>query len=323
MARTTIYDLARDCSVSPATVSRALRTPDKVHPATLDRILEAVQRLDYKMPSRARSDRGRTTGTVALVVPDITNPYYFSAITGAERRAKAADLTMVVANTEENVAQERATVERLLGRVDGFLLASSRLPDEDVRGLASRTELVLLNRHVDGISSALVEQAVGSQQIVDHLVSLGHQHLAYLGGPTNSWVRHQRWNALSRAAESRGVLIEQLGPYRPASVDGGAAADAAVRTGATALVAHNDLLAIGVLQRLRARGVDVPGQMSVVGYDDMVVAQICTPALTTLGGQYEEAARHGVELLVEGRHDRQVVLPSSLTIRDSTGEAPA
>ncbi|GAA5165512.1 LacI family DNA-binding transcriptional regulator [Ornithinimicrobium tianjinense] len=321
-ARTTIYDVARAAEVSPATVSRALSRPDAVHPETLARVLGAAERLGYRKAPGARAGGARHTDTIAMVVPDITNPYYFSAITGAERRAQAAGLTLVLVNSEENAAHERRNVERLLGRVDGFVLASSRLPDEEIVGFASRTKVVLLNRWVDGISCAMVEQDHGSRQIVHHLVSLGHEHLVYLGGPVNSWVRHQRWNALRGAAEAEGVRIDLLGPYRPSSVDGGAAADAAMRTGATGFVAHNDLLAIGVLQRLRARGVDVPGEVSVVGYDDMFVATICTPALTTLGGEYEEAARFGVELLLEERRDSQVVLPSSLTIRGSTGRAP-
>lgn len=321
--RVTIYDVAAECGVSTATVSRALAQPDKVHAQTRERVLAAAERLGYRREPGTRTLGARHTGAIAMVVPDITNPYYFAAITGAERRAQAAGLTLVLVNTEENAAQELSAVERLVGRVGGFVLASSRLPDAEIRSLAARTALVLLNRHVEGISSAMVEQDQGSRQIVHHLVSLGHEHLVYLGGPVNSWVRHQRWSALTRAAADEGIRIDQLGPYRPSSVDGGAAADTGLRTGATGFIAHNDLLAIGVLQRLRARGVAVPEEVSLVGYDNMFVAQVCTPTLTTLGGEYEEAARHGVELLLEGRRDRQVVLPSSLAIRESTGRAPS
>lgn len=321
--RITIYDVATDCGVSAATVSRALSQPDKVHPQTRDRVMDAVARLGYRRGRAARSGARLETGAIAMVVPDITNPYYFDAITGAERRAQAAGRVLLLVNTEEDQATERATIERLIGRVDGLLLASPRLPDEEIRSFAARSHVVLLNRHVDGLSCALVEQDLGSRQIVQHLASLGHRRLVYLGGPPASWVRHQRWNALSRHAAEAQVTIEVLGPYRPTSSDGGAAADAALRTGATGIVAHNDLLAIGVLQRLEERGVDVPAQVSVVGYDDMFVARWCRPSLTTLGGEYVAAARHGVELLVEGRRDQQVVLPSSLHIRGSSGPAPS
>lgn len=321
--RTTIYDVARACEVSPATVSRALRQPDKVHPDTLDLVLTTVDRLGYRRAEGSRGTGARHTGTIAMVVPDITNPYYSMVITGAERRAQAAGEVLVLVNTEENAANERTNIERLVGRVDGFILSSSRLPDEEIVDLAGRSNVVLLNRHVPGISCALVEQDHGSRQVVHHLTSLGHQHLAYLAGPLNSWVRHQRWGALERAAHDDGVRIDILGPYRPLIDDGGAAADTAVRTGATALVAHNDLLAIGMVQRLRSRGVRVPEDISVVGYDDMFVAQVCDPPLTTLGGEYEEAARHAVEILLESRRAQEIVLPSSLKIRASSGRAPA
>ena len=321
--RTTIYDVAKAAGVSPATVSRALSQPDMVHPGTLETVLASVERLGYRRGEAARGTGARHTGTIAMVVPDITNPYYSLVITGAERRAQAAGLVLVLVNTEESAQQERINIERLIGRVDGFLLASSRLPDEEIIDFAARTNVVLLNRHVTGISCALVEQDHGSRQIVHHLTSLGHTHLAYLAGPANSWVRHQRWNALARAAEEDGVRISLVGPYRPLIDDGGAAADAALRTGATGLVAHNDLLAIGVVQRLQGRGVLVPDDISVVGYDDMFVARVCNPPLTTLGGQYEEAARHAVELLLEGRRAQDVVVPSSLKIRASSGRAPA
>lgn len=321
-SRTTIYDVARACEVSPATVSRALSQPAKVHPDTLDLVLATVDRLGYRRGEASRGTGARHTGTIAMVVPDITNPYYSMVITGAERRAQAAGSVLVLVNTEESAANERTNIERLVGRVDGFILSSSRLPDEEIVALAGRTDVVLLNRHVPGISCALVEQDHGSRQIVHHLTSLGHRRIAYLAGPLNSWVRHQRWGALERAAADDGVHIEVVGPYRPLIDDGGAAADAALRTGATALVAHNDLLAIGVVQRLRSRGLRVPEDISVVGFDDMFVAQVCDPPLTTLGGEYEEAARHAVELLLGGRRAQEVVLPSSLKIRASSGRAP-
>lgn len=321
-SRTTIYDVAIAADVSAATVSRALSQPDKVHPDTLEAVLATVERLGYRRGESARGAGARHTGTVAMVVPDITNPYYSLVITGAERRAQAAGLVLVLVNTEESAENERINIERLIGRVDGFLLASSRLPDEEIIAFAARSTVVLLNRHVPGISCALVEQDQGSRQIVHHLTSLGHTHLAYLAGPANSWVRHQRWGALARAAEEDGVRITLVGPYRPLIDDGGAAADAALRTGATGLVAHNDLLAIGVVQRLQARGVGVPEEISVVGYDDMFVAKVCNPPLTTLGGEYEEAARHAVELLLEGRRSQEIVVPSSLKIRSSSGRAP-
>lgn len=320
--RVTIYDVARESGVSPATVSRALGQPQKVHPHTLALVLAVVDRLGYRRNAFARSAGSPRTGTIAMVVPDITNPYYSEAIHGAERRAQAADIGLVLANTGEDPARERAVLERLIGRVDGFILTSSRLSDAEVTALSDRASVVLLNRHVEGISCSLVDQDQGSQRIITHLAALGHTRVAYAGGPSSSWVRHQRWNALSGSAQSHELEIRQLGPFRPSLEDGPAAAEEVLRAGATAVVAHNDLLAIGIIQHVQGNGLSVPADLSVVGYDDMFVSRFCTPPLTTLGGQYEAAAHHGVEMLVEGRRNQLVVLPSSLAIRESTGPAP-
>lgn len=321
--RVTIYDVARLSRVSPATVSRSLSQPDKVHPRTLENVLKAVDRLGYRRGASVRPAGTRQTGTIAMVVPDITNPYYSDAIRGAEKRAQAAGVGLVLVNTEEDPMKEQLSIERLIGRVDGFVLTSSRLRDEEIQALSTRAQVVLLNRHVEGISCALVDQDQGSRHIIEHLEMLGHTRLAYAGGPANSWVRHQRWVALSRYSGRARLSIRQLGPYRPSLDDGALAVEDALRVGATAVVAHNDLLALGMLGHLQMKGLRVPEDLSLVGYDDMIAARFCTPALTTLGGHYETAAHHGVEMLVEGRKDQHVVLPSSLRVRDSTGTAPS
>lgn len=320
--RVTIYDIAGEAGVAASTVSRALRNPRRVHPTTRDHILEVAERLGYDAGASGRISGRRRTEMIAMLVTDITNPHYFDMIRGAERRAKAAGVTLVLVNTEESPANERHHVERLVGSVDGFILASSRMTDEDIRGLATRADIVLMSRQLADLPSSVVEHQDGSRQIVEHLVSLGHRRVAYLAGPRASWIGAQRWHAVSAEAERLGVEVTRLGPFLPAVEGGGAAADAAVGNGATAAIAHNDLLAIGVIQRLAKRGVRVPEDMSVVGFDDMFAAGICSPALTTLGGPHDEAARFAVELLLEGRRNSQVVLPSQLVIRESTGPAP-
>jgi DNA-binding LacI/PurR family transcriptional regulator len=319
--RVTIYDIAEQAGVAASTVSRALRNPQRVHPATREEILRVAERLGYRGDSSHRGVQGRSTQMIAMLVTDITNPHYFDMIRGAERRAKAAGVTLVLVNTEESPQNEQHHVERLVGSVDGFILASSRMTDEAIRALAARAPLVLMSRQLAGLPSSVVEHQDGSRQIVEHLASLGHRRVAILAGPRASWIGAQRWRAVSTEAERLGVEVARLGPFLPSVEGGGAAADAAVGSGATAAIAHNDLLAIGVMQRLVRRGLQVPGDMSVVGFDDTFAAGICSPGLTTLGGPHDEAARFAVELLLEGRRNGRVVLPSQLVIRDSTGPA--
>lgn len=326
----TIYDVAREAEVATSTVSRTFSDPDRVHHATREHVLDVAKRLGYRPNPLARSLPSGRTRTVAMLVSDITNPHYFEMIRGAERRAKAAGLTLVLVNTEESAQNERHQVEQLARAVDGFIIASSRMSDDTIQTLSAEQNISLISREVDGLPSALVDQTEGSGQIVEHLASLGHCDIVYLSGPRAARTATMRWRAISAAAKRLGITARRLGPSQPTVASGGAAADAVVGSGATAAIAHNDLLAIGVMRRLVNRDIRVPKDISVAGYDDIFAADLCTPGLTTLGGPHEDAGRAAVELLLDDSSKsaqsptpRQIVLPSHLVIRDSTGYAPA
>ncbi len=322
----TIYDVARRAGVATSTVSRVFSKPGRIAEATRERVLQAAHELGYEPNPHARALTSNRTQTIAMVVSDITNPHFFELIRGAEMRARAAAYTLVLVNAEESTRMELEQVRRLSRSVDGFLLAASRQPDDKLAELAATHPVVLVNRRVAGIASAVLEPWEGCRQIVAHLASLGHTSLVYLAGPANSWMAASRWSALRDAAAEVGMSALRTGPYTPRVDSGGAAADAAIRTGATAVVAHNDLLAIGVLRRLADRSVRVPEDLSVVGFDDIFAADLCTPSLTTLGGAHADVGRAAVEILLEslGRPSDQatpseVVLPSRLVLRASTG----
>ncbi|MCO1653779.1 LacI family DNA-binding transcriptional regulator [Pseudonocardia humida] len=326
MSGPTIYDVARSAGVATSTVSRAFTNPARVGEATRTRVLEVARELGYEPNPHARALTSNRTQTVAMVVSDITNPHFFELIRGAEMRAKAAEYTLVLVNAEESPRIEQEQIRRVARSVDGFLLAASRQPDADLAELAASRPVVLINRQVRGVPSVVVEHSEGCRQMVAHLASLGHTSLVYLAGPRNSWMAGSRWAAIRAAATELGVTAHRSGPYAPTVSSGGAAADAAIGTGASAIIAHNDLLAIGVLRRLAQRSVRVPDDVSVVGFDDIFAADLCTPALTTLGGPHEQVGRAAVEILLDSlttRQDRRPALhvapPSQLVIRDSTG----
>lgn len=325
--RPTIYDIAREAGVAASTVSRTFSDPDRVNSTTGEHVREVAKLLGYRPNPLARSLPSGKTRTVALLVSDITNPHYFEMIRGAERRAKAAGLTLILVNTEESAQNERNQIDQLSRTVDGFILASSRMSDDTIHELATDHNLALISRQLDGVPSSVVDHVDGSRQIVEHLASLGHVSVAYLAGPRISWLGIHRWRSIFQAAERLHLDAARLGPHTPTVSGGGAAADAALRSGATAAIAHNDLLAIGMLRRFAQRGIHVPDDISVVGYDDIFAADLCTPSLTTVGGPHEDAGRSAVELLLEQsspqRPDpRNVVLSSTLVIRASTGATP-
>ncbi|GAA1737217.1 LacI family DNA-binding transcriptional regulator [Isoptericola hypogeus] len=324
----TIYDVARAAGVAPSTVSRAFTKPARVNAATRVRVLAAAAEVGYRHSPQNRSLPGGRHRTVAMVLSDITNPHFFELIRGAEQRVKAADATLVIVNGEESERIEENQIHDLAPGVDGFVLASSRLRDEALREVARRHRVVLLNREVTGLTSVALDTTSGCRQILQHLASLGHRSLVYCAGPPGSWMGAARWSALSAGAEEHGMTAHRVGPYTPTVANGGVAADGALRTGATALVAHNDLLAIGVLRRLAQRGIGVPADVSVVGFDDIFAAEFVHPSLTTLGGPGAHAGRLAVELLIDqfagraGAEDEQIRLPTELVLRESSGPAP-
>lgn len=329
MGKPTIYDVARTAGVAASTVSRAFSTPGRVNEETRERILAVAADLGYRPNPHARALLSGRHHTVGMVVSDITNPHYFELIRGAELRAKMSEYTLVLVNAEESPRIEYDQVQRLVPAVDGFVLAASRLPDENLLQIAGQRPLVLMNRQVPDLPSVVLDHGQGCRQIVEHLASLGHEHVVYLAGPPASWMAAERWRALRAAADDLGLRADRIGPFTPKVSQGGAAADGALTTGATATIAHNDLLAIGVMQRLAQRGIRVPEQMSVVGFDNIFAAELCTPSLTTLGGPHSEVGRTAVEMLLRAAGARstsgpapQVLLPTELTPRASTS-APA
>ncbi len=325
MAGPTIYDVAAAAGVATSTVSRAFTNPGRLSAGTRERVLTTAAELGYRPNPHARALLSGRHHTVAMVVSDITNPHYFELIRGAEMRARVSEYTLLLVNAEESPRQEWEQIQRLSPAVDGFILAASRLPDENLRQVAAQRPVVLMSREVDGLASVVLDHVEGCRQIVAHLASLGHRDLVYLAGPRNSWMAHTRWTALHAAAEQTGMAARRTGPYTPRAGQGGAAADAALNDGATAVIAHNDLLAMGVMQRLAQRGLHVPDDVSVVGFDDIFASDLCTPRLTTLGGAHADVGRAAVELLLTAETRQpddqpRISLPTELVLRDSTGK---
>jgi LacI family transcriptional regulator len=322
--RATITDVAEAAGVAASTVSRAFTRPERVNHRTRDHVLAVAEELGYAPNPAARALESGRTNTLALLVPDISNPYFSGVIKGAERAAAAAGMVLVLGDTQENPATEEQLVRRLGPSVDGFVLSASRLPDAELLRAAELNPLALVNRATPGVACVVADFDSGTRQIVDHLASLGHRSLVFLGGPPESWSGARRWAGLQAAAEARGLTAIRHGPYAPTLGGGPAAADAVLASQATAVVAHNDMLAIGVMLRLAERGVAVPADVSVVGFDNIVGSDFCSPSLTTLAERTEDAGARAVEAVVAqavARADEPPtrVLPTQLVVRRSTG----
>lgn len=324
----TIKDVARRAGVSQSTVCRAMANPELVRASTRERVLRAVAELGY-FPNRAAQalTTGRTA-TIGLVVPDLANPFYPGVVKAVQARAREFDHAVLLADTDEDPAAEAELIRRLAKQVDGFLLCSPRAPDEELRAFAAETPLVVLNRRVGPIPAILCDNVDGMRQAVAHLHALGHRRVAYVAGPCTSWANRERTRGLRTAAAALGVEVVEIGHTAPTFEGGAAAADLVLAASVTAVIAYNDLQALGLLSRFGERGAEVPGRISVVGCDDIPAAALVTPRLTTVTQGKEQAGRAAVDLLLEILQGRQGptgprrVMPAQLIVRGSTGPAP-
>ncbi|ACZ31767.1 transcriptional regulator, LacI family [Xylanimonas cellulosilytica DSM 15894] len=328
---TSAHEVARLAGVSVSTVSRALGSPDLVAPATRERVTAAAAQLDYRPNPSARGLRLGRTHTLGLVVPDLENPFFTSIVKAVEGRARYAGYSLIVADSEEEAENEPELVATLRHRTDGVVLASLRSDDDAVRAMVGDAPAVVVNRYVPGLPSVTADDADGAAQVFAHLRALGHRRIAVGGGPETSRSGLERLHGL-RAAAARHDDVEliELGSFPPYYSGGAAVADLAVACGATAVIAHNDVMAAGIVGRARDRGIDVPGDLSVAGFDDSAVATVLSPALTTVRVPRTRLGRRAVDLLVAQVEDRDrgaAVVPDApqilavdLVIRGSSAE---
>lgn len=323
----TIRDVARRAHVSVATVSRALTSPELVRPETRSRVLAAASELGYQPNRAARGLITGKTGNIGIVVPDLDNPFFTGVLKAVQARAMQADYAVFVADSDEDPVAEAKLVHAMAKQVDGVVLCSPGLEDSQVYEAAGNTSLVLLNRRLSGVPSTLMDSAGGLRQVVDHLVALGHKRIAFLNGPRTSWSNQERRRGLKVAVEQHGVDLVDLGPFAPRYEGGLQAADLALAADVTAIMAYNDIMALGVLARLRDRGVSVPGDVSVTGFDDLTYAALCSPPLTTVSMPVATAGRTAVNMLLDwldsdNTQVPQVELETQLIVRGTTTPPP-
>ncbi|WP_249999187.1 LacI family DNA-binding transcriptional regulator [Actinoplanes sp. M2I2] len=320
----TIREVARVAGVSAATVTRALSTPDVVRPATRDRVREVAASLGYHPNRAARGLITGRTGNLGLLVPDLANPFFPSIVKGVQGRAHEADHAVFLADTDEDPAAEAGLVRKLAKQVDGIVLCSPRMAEPELRALAAEVPTVLVYRRVPGLPSVTAEFLDGMRQAVSHLIALGHRRIAYVAGPRTSWANRERVRSLRAVTRRTGVELVEMGTVAPQFHGGVSVADRVLAAAVTAVIAYNDLVALGLLHRLAARGVAVPDDLSVLGFDDIPLAEMVHPALTTVALPKEEAGQAGVDLLLHLLDSRKAVrrdLPTQLMVRGSTGPA--
>jgi LacI family transcriptional regulator len=331
--------VAREAAVHPGTASRALNpdTRSLVSAATARRVLRAADRLGYRPNQLARGLKTNRTSTVGVLVPDLTNPLFPPIVRGIEDRLDESSHSALVANTDNDPEREQRRFATLVARqVDGFILATARREDPIVRlAAAAGTPLVLVNRMSDDllVPSVAPDDYAGIRMAVSHLVALGHRHIAHLAGPQELSTGYQRRAAFAAAMREHGLradrkLVVVCAAYNEHEGEMAAASLLKDRAGHfTAVVAANDLIALGCYTALERRGLDCPADVSVVGFNDISFVDRLRPPLTTIRIPQYELGRHAASLLLErlstpSTPPKRLLLAPELIIRGSTARAP-
>jgi LacI family transcriptional regulator len=335
--RATLRDVARIAGVHPGTVSRALNpaTEALVRDETVARVRQVAEELGYRPNPLARGLKTNRTYTVGVIVPDIQNPLFPPIIRGLDDRLGEAGYTPLIANTDNDPARERTDFEAMRARaVDGFITATARLDHELLDEIAALgLPLVLVNRGLEdgGLPSATADDRAGVRLAVEHLVALGHRRIAHLAGPQGVSTGRRRFEGFRAAMEAAGLDASIVRVAQAFTEPEGARLCEDLLAGGepvTAIVAGNDLMALGCYDVFAERGIQCPREMSVVGFNDMPFADRFAPPLTTVRIPHYEIGVAAAQLLLDllnGAHDgpADVVLPADLVVRGSTAPPQA
>jgi DNA-binding LacI/PurR family transcriptional regulator len=315
-------DVALAAGVSTATVSRVINNVPRVADATRQRVLDAIERLHYTPNFAGRMLATQRTRTLGLIITDIVNPFYPAVVRGVEAEALNHGFSVLLYDTAEDRRREAQAFELLRERqVDGLVMCSSRLGTSRLAQLVrGTTPVVFINSRPIPFTVGSVEtdHEAGMRAAVEHLVHLGHRRIAYLGGSPVSQVQQRRLKAFRNVAGAFGVRTLESG--QQATVESGEARTRAFLrehdpdARPTALVTFNDLLAAGALMAARACGLRVPEDLSLIGHDDIPMAALLSPALTTVRQPMQELGSRAVALLVGHLRSTAAANPTVLSL---------
>lgn len=335
MAGPTLRDVADAAGVHTATASRALnvQTRGLVSAKTAKRVLRAAETLGYVANPIARSLKTSRTRTIGVVLPDLTNPFFPPVVRGVQDVLKQAGYSGLIVNTDNDPEIEAAQVASLEAwKVEGLVVATALLDHPLLARLHERAlPMVMVNRWANGVSAPSVtpDDAAGIESAVQHLAGLGHRRILHLAGPSTTSTGVMRRRAFQSAVREAGLvddpaLVAECAYFSEA--EGARVLRSVLDAGVeyTAVVAGNDLLALGCYDLFAERGIRCPDDVSVVGFNDMPFLDKLNPPLTTVHVPHQQMGEEACRMLIEIIDDpkravRSVVLPVSLLVRGSTG----
>lgn len=335
-----IQDIAAVAGVSHSTVSRALNNSPLISPTVRERIQQLAEEMGYTPNAVAQSLKGQRTNTVGLIIPSIADPFMGRVVRGIEDMAQSAQISLLLSMAYNDPDREMEIIEIFhRRRVDGVISAAGQIRGGYVARLAEiQMPTVLINQQAgpdeERFHSVDADDYGGARQAMAHLLELGHRAIGYLGvgnRPSSNRLRLQAYgDALAAAAiPLQDGWVRLTPPHYLSHTDDVAGGKALLpdllAAGVTGVFCYNDMVAVGVLMACRDLGLAVPDQLSVAGYDDVEIASYVTPPLTTVHQpklRLGEAAMQMLLDILEGRPVEDILLPTELVVRASTGPAP-
>jgi LacI family repressor for deo operon, udp, cdd, tsx, nupC, and nupG len=333
-----IQDVARLAEVSTATVSRALANPERVSPEARTRVMEAIAQIGYVPNPAARTLRSQKSRMVLVVLPTLDNVFFSRILRGIEETLFEAGYGMIIGDLDGLPEKEvRFASFMAAGQVDGALLLNGHLVGQSRNGegrpLKTNVPMVALCEAIPGaeIPQIEVDNRAAAVRMMDYLVALGHRRIAYISGPQDNVLERERFQGYHEGLERAGLALDPdlifSGDY---SLDAGVVVGTKLLNRderPTAVFSSNDEMAIGLMRTLISGGIRVPGDISVVGFDDIEFAAVVEPPLTTIRQPRRELGRRGAKVLLDlmaGRNRAgRVRLETELVVRGSSGPAPS
>lgn len=325
--RVTIKHVAETAGVSIATVSRVMSGTSTVNADMADRVRRVADELGYQPNRTAQGLVSGTHRSVGVVLPDLSNPYFYDIIKATNTGAARDGYRMLVTDSHEDADEELNLSLGLLSQADGLLLLSPRIETDGLREVAARgVPTVLVNRIELGVDLPMVavDNFSAVLELCQHLASLGHRRVVYLAGSPKAWQNRERWRAVEQA---RILGLDPVQVSADSTIEAGyGATDEALGHEPTALIAFNDLAALGAIARLRELGLRVPEDVSVTGFDDIALAGFANPALTTVVSPKAALGEQAWLMLQTGLRGERLAQPpliaANVVQRESTGPAP-
>ena len=326
----TIRDVAKIANVSISTVSHVINKTRYVSPETRERVEDAIQQLNYKHNRLARSLRNRKTNTIGVLLPNSANPYFAEILAGIEAAGYANDYHIIMGNANDDPKRELTYLGVLLSRqVDGILLISTGSYEQSMQLLSENNiPVVMIDRSVDleSVDEIFTDNRGGGEMATAHLVNLGHRRIGCITGPSFLTPSASRVQGYRDALTKAGIAIDDdlivMGDFQHKGGYDAAMALLQHVQSPTAIFACNDMMAVGAVAAIQERGLRVPQDVSVIGYDDIPLASYTNPRLTTIAQPARELGHLAVERLLERFKDQKLdtrhdILPVQLIERHS------